>query len=164
MQTVAYNRERAAAYAKAWALRRNPAYYDFSGIGGDCTNYASQCLFAGSGQMNFTPVFGWYYLSANERTASWTGVQFFYDFLTGNEGLGPFATEAERSALEIGDFVQLGREDGGFYHTPVVTGFKGNMPLVSAHSYNAYNRPLDSYAYARIRYLHIACVRIPDGA
>lgn len=162
MRIVPYNRENAVRYALEWALSRNPAYYDFSDLGGDCTNYASQCLFAGSRQMNFTPVFGWFYLSANNRTASWTGVEFFYDFLIGNEGLGPIARETDRASLQRGDFVQLGRADGSFYHTPVVTGFAGDMPLVSAHSNDVRNRPLDDYTYARACYLHIAGVRIPD--
>ena len=28
---------------------RNPAYLDFHGLGGDCTNFVSQCLYAGAG-------------------------------------------------------------------------------------------------------------------
>ena len=32
------------AYARKWAFSRNPAYYDFDDIGGDCTNFISQCL------------------------------------------------------------------------------------------------------------------------
>lgn len=47
----AYDRAAAVAYAHRWAFRRNPAYYDYEKIGGDCTNYASQCLYAGSGIM-----------------------------------------------------------------------------------------------------------------
>lgn len=31
---LAYNREKAVEYAKKWALERNPAYYNFDGIGG----------------------------------------------------------------------------------------------------------------------------------
>ena len=37
----AYDRAAAVAYAHRWAFRRNPAYYDYEKIGGDCTNYAS---------------------------------------------------------------------------------------------------------------------------
>ena len=106
METFAYDRNSAVQYAKKWAYRRNPAFYDFSKIGGDCTNFASQCIFAGAGIMNFTPVYGWYYLSANDRTASWTGVEYLYNFLTQNEGVGPFAKEVPLSELEIGDVVQ----------------------------------------------------------
>ena len=50
-----YNRANAVAYAKKWAYGRNPKYYDFSDLGGDCTNFASQCIYAGSGVMNYTP-------------------------------------------------------------------------------------------------------------
>ena len=42
-----YNREAAVAYAKKWALGRNPAYKDYELLGGDCTNYISQSLHAG---------------------------------------------------------------------------------------------------------------------
>ena len=70
-----YDRAAAVAYAHAWAYRRNPLYLDFSAIGGDCTNFASQCIYAGAGIMNFTPLYGWFYRGADDRTPSWTGVQ-----------------------------------------------------------------------------------------
>ena len=112
MATLIYNRAAAAAYAKKWAFGRNPAYYNFDKLGGDCTNYASQCLYAGSGVMNFTPVTGWFYKTANDRTASWTGVEYFFRFLTENEGAGPFGEEAPLDELEIGDFVPRGVDVG----------------------------------------------------
>ena len=55
-----YDRASAVAYANRWAYFRNPEYYDFSSIGGDCTSFASQCILAGGAPMNFTPDFGWY--------------------------------------------------------------------------------------------------------
>lgn len=159
MTNLIYDRNLAVQYAKKWAFRRNPAFYDFSNIGGDCTNFASQCIFAGAGIMNYTPITGWYYISANDRTASWTGVEYLYNFLTGNEGEGPYAKEVPLSELEIGDVVQLGRETGDFYHTPVVVGFSRGQILVAAHSYDAYNKPLFSYNFDRVRGLHILGVR-----
>lgn len=159
MINLVYDRTAAVMYAKKWAFGRNPAFYDFSAIGGDCTNYASQCIFAGAGVMNFTPVFGWFYRSADDRTASWTGVEFLYRFLTENKGAGPFAEEVPLNRLEIGDVVQLGRATGDFYHTPVVVGFSRGEILVAAHSYDAFNKPLSSYSYARVRGIHILGVR-----
>ena len=50
----------------------NPKYYNFQNIGGDCTNFASQVLYAGSGIMNYTPTFGWYYINVNDRAPAWT--------------------------------------------------------------------------------------------
>ena len=117
--------------------------------------------------MNYTPVFGWFYRSANERTASWTGVEYFYNFLTQNEsgigtGAGPFAEETTIDKLQIGDFVQLGRNTGDFYHTPVVVGFSRGVPLVAAHTYDAFNRSLNTYRFERIRCLHVLGVRKAD--
>ena len=42
--TKPYNRARAVEYAQRWALSRNPLFYDFTGGGGNCTNFVSQCL------------------------------------------------------------------------------------------------------------------------
>lgn len=155
-----YNRERAREYARRWAFDRNPLFADYTGIGGNCTNFVSQCVYAGSCRMNFTPVFGWYYIDADDRTASFTGVRFFYNFLVGNEGVGPFATEIDEAALEVGDVVQLGREADGYYHTLLVVGREeeGGL-LVAAQSDDAYNRPLSSYSFEFARYLHIEGVR-----
>ena len=53
-----YDRQAAVTYAHRWAYHRNPDFYNFDELGGDCTNFASQCLYAGSGVMNYTPTFG----------------------------------------------------------------------------------------------------------
>lgn len=154
-----YDREKAVAYARKWAFGRNPAFYNFDGLGGDCTNFASQCLYAGAGVMNYTPVFGWYYIDLNQRAPAWTGVEYFYRFLTENTGMGPFAEEVELSELLIGDFVQLGRATGDFYHTPVVTAVKNGKIYVAAHTYDAFDRPLSSYVFEKARGIHITGVR-----
>lgn len=150
-----YLRDRALAYAKEWAFSRNPLFYDYTGIGGNCTNFVSQCLYAGSCEMNFTPVYGWYYLSSEERTAAWTGVEYLYNFLIGNRGVGPFGREVSAGELATGDVIQLAREDGVFYHTLLVSGFEGDTYLVAAQSDDAFDRPLNSYNYATARYIHI---------
>lgn len=65
MQLVAfdYDRQAAVEYAHQWAYFRNPQFYDFNSIGGDCTNFVSQCVFAGTGVMNYTPNIGWFYIN-----------------------------------------------------------------------------------------------------
>ena len=166
MKTIAYNRYAAVAYAKKWAYSRNPDYYDFSDVGGDCTSFASQCLFAGAGVMNYTRDIGWYYKSVNDRAAAWTGVEYFYNFLIANtnspvgDGAGPFGEPCSLAEVEIGDFIQFGRETGDFYHTPVVVGFYGNEPLLAAHSNDAFNRRLSSYRYEKLRCIHVLGARI----
>ncbi|MBQ6932727.1 MAG: amidase domain-containing protein, partial [Clostridia bacterium] len=118
--TKEYNRDKALAYAKRWALDRNPLFFSFNGIGGDCTNFVSQCIFAGGCVMNYTPTYGWYYISSSDRTPSWSGVQFFYDFMVNNKEQGPFATEVTADRIERGDIIQLGNEEGLFYHSLIV--------------------------------------------
>lgn len=159
MEEMTYDRAKAVAYAERWALSRNPRFYDFENIGGDCTNFASQCIYAGAGVMNWTPVTGWYYISASRRTASWTGVEYLYRFLVTNGGAGPYARVVSREEIQPGDIVQLGREDGHFYHSPVVLGVRGGEIYVAAHTYDALWRPLSSYEFDQARYLHIEGVR-----
>ena len=156
LKRIPYDREKAVRYAREWALKRNPRYLNFDDMGGDCTNFASQCLFAGCGQMNYTPATGWYYNRPNDRTASWTGVRFLADFLLSNRSSGPYAEETDRSGLAPGDLVQLGSADGVYYHTPIVTSVSAEGIFVAAHSFDAYMRPLQSYSFARLRCFHIA--------
>ena len=165
MKVIEYNREKAVAYARRWAFSRNPNYYNFDRLGGDCTNFASQCLFAGVGIMNVTPDLGWFYYSLENRAAAWTGVEYFYNFLIRNHegvgnGAGPYAVEVAISDLQIGDFIQLGRGTGDFYHTPVVVGFQNGIPLVAAHTNNAFNRSLYSYSFEKARGIHILAARV----
>ena len=76
MLELPYDRSAAVRYAARWAYGRNPAYMNFTGIGGDCTNFVSQFIYAGAGVMNYTPDFGWYYISPDNRAAAWTGVTY----------------------------------------------------------------------------------------
>ena len=158
MRETAYNAQAAVDYARKWALSRNPAYYDFEKIGGDCTNFASQSIFAGARVMNYTPVTGWFYRSSSDRTASWTGVEYLYKFLVNNRSVGPYGHLVVQNEARPGDIVQLGRNDGSFYHSPVITAVSPTI-LVAAHTYDALDRPLSSYIYETARFIHIDGVR-----
>ena len=163
LRLIPYNRRAAVAYAHKWAFGRNPAFFDFSDLGGDCTNFASQCLYAGTGIMNFTPELGWYYIDVENRSPSWTGVPFFWDFMVRNIASdGPFGLEAAPEFIRPGDFVQIRFATSGdvFAHTPVVVsvGYPPTLDniLVAAHSNDADNRPLSTYEdVEEFRFLHI---------
>ncbi len=159
MKIIEYDRAKAVAYAKEWAFKRNPEFYNFNNLGGDCTNFASQCIYAGTGIMNFTPTFGWYYRSLNDRAPAWTGVEYLYNFLVGNGGEGPFAENVPLEKVEIGDIIQLGTATGDFYHSPVVVDVRGGRIFIAAHSYDAYMRPLSTYNYYQARGIHILGAR-----
>ena len=169
--TKPYNRERAVEYALEWALMRNPLFLNFTGRGGDCTNFISQCILAGSCTMDYTKDFGWYYINVDNRAPSWTGVEFFYDFITEqpifsseNSGIGPYGREVRAREVELGDIIQLADSEGDFYHSLIVTGFEANDFLICAHSDDARNRRFSTYNYSSLRYFHIDGVRIdvPD--
>lgn len=151
---ILYNRNAAIEYAWKWAYSRNPRYIDFSNLGGDCTNFISQCIYAGSNVMNFTPDTGWYYISSSERAAAWTSANFLGKFLITNKGNGPLAIYTDINLLEKGDLVQLSFGDNVFTHSLLVI---NTFPIitVATHTNDAYDRPLNSYNYELIRYLHI---------
>ena len=164
MRARDYHRGNAVAYAHQWALGRNPKFYDFELLGGDCTNFASQVLYAGAGVMNFTPTYGWYYHSLNRRAPAWTGVEYLYRFLIRNRGVGPVAVETDLSQAEPGDLVQLSFDGETFSHSPVIVSV-GEPPslyntLVAAHSYDVDNQPLGNYLFKRLRVLHITHVNV----
>lgn len=165
---IEYDRESAVRYAHRWAYDRNPRYYNYDEIGGDCTNFASQCLYAGTGIMNFTPTFGWYYIGPNDKAPAWTGVPYFFNFLTRDEiSAGPFGIEAEPEILLPGDFVQIRFDTEEFGHTPVIVEVgepaTPETILVAAHSEDADYRPLSSYPYRELRYIHILGAWLPFG-
>ncbi len=155
-----YLRERAVMYARKYAFMRNPLFYSFAGIGGNCTNFVSQCVLAGSCVMNFTAVYGWYYLSTTRRSASWTGVEYFYNFMTQNTDVGPFGEEVSIENAEIGDVIQLANEAGDFYHTLIISKIDESGEIyICANSNDALDKPLSEYNYFSLRVIHILGVR-----
>lgn len=115
-----YNRDKVYTYAKKWAYSRNPKYYNFDSIGGDCTNFVSQCIYAGQNQMNYNKKNGWYYINANNKSPSWTGVDFLYKFLITNKSVGPQGKETLINNLDIGDVIQLSFDGNTFSHSLIV--------------------------------------------
>ena len=155
-----YDRDAAVAYAHRWAYGRNPAYYDYEDIGGDCTNFASQCVYAGARIMNFTPTFGWYYIDANNKAPAWTGVTYFWNFMTRKAfSVGPVGVPAGMEDLLPGDIVQLSFKGQTFQHSPVVVQPSADGDpakiLLAAHSNDVDWRPLDTYTFQAYRVLHI---------
>ncbi|MBO4299062.1 MAG: amidase domain-containing protein [Clostridia bacterium] len=141
-----YDRGKAVSYARTWALHRNPAFGNFSGLGGDCANFASQCLWAG---WNRRMASQWYYRSMDDRTPSWSGVKFLRRWLL----------EAGRAEIcdlgeaEAGDVIFLWN-GSRYYHTLVVLR-PGGDPLVAAHTHDALNRPVSDYGPVAREALHV---------
>ncbi len=162
-----YNRHKAVEYAHRWAYMRNPLYMDFSGMGGDCTNFVSQCVYAGAPVMNGTPTYGWYYYGPENRAPAWSGVKYFHRFLISNQGPGPYAQEVDIREIQPGDVIQLATVERDFHHMVLVVSV-GEEPAfhtirIAAHTDDADNRLLSSYPIRMIRFLHIVGVRPQKG-
>lgn len=165
-----FYREQAVQYANYWAYRRNPNYYSFDQLGGDCTNFVSQAIYYAAGVMNYTPTYGWYYISLNNRAPAWTGVPYFWDFFTTNKGPGPYGHEVSLSQVQPGDVIQMAIKDPNtFGHTVLVTDILSENPdadsiVIAAHDRDSAYRPISSYSYYMIRALHIDGVRYLSAA
>lgn len=164
-----YNPTKAVAYAKKYALDYNNLEYPAFSIltGGDCTNFVSQCLFAGGipkdewskrGVVDTTNL--WYYYNVYEEhaqsgahvdyyTTSWIRVADLYEYLD-KKGL---ASIVEVSSIQdlykearIGDIVQLSRGGGNYYHSIIITAGSGGNMKYCGHTTDRYNYPLNTLA------------------
>lgn len=161
MRVFKYDRKSAKEYAKKWAYQRNPAYLNFDNLGGDCTNFVSQCIYNGANVMNYSKN-GWYYKNGNDKSPSWTGVNFLENFLLKNKSVGPFAKLANIDELEIGDIIQLSFDGTNFGHSLIIvekTGQSFDEIFVATHTFDSYGRKMSSYMYESSRLLHIEGIR-----
>lgn len=161
MKILEYDRNSAKEYAKKWAYRRNPKYYNYEAIGGDCTNFISQCIFSSCKIMNYDKN-GWYYNNANDKSPSWTGVEFLNSFLLNNKTIGPFAKLAKIEELELGDIIQLSFNGNTFGHSLIIVEKLANNLdniFIATHTFDTYMRKVSSYDYVKIRFLHIEGIR-----
>lgn len=163
MKELIYDRNKVIEYAKKWALSRNPKYYNFDNVGGDCTSFVSQCIFAGAKVMNYTKDVGWYYINGNNKSPSWSGVDFLYKFLINNKSVGPYGKEAKINEIEIGDIAQLSFDGDKFEHTLMIVNIENKFTLskikIASHTFDSFNKAISEYLFQKIRFIHISGVR-----
>jgi len=156
-----YNRENAVAYADkycgaAWGsgndYKYNKKYNDYNGIGGDCTNFASQVL--GDKEGGGMPLTGAWVPHSN----AWANADGLKNYLVSSGRgsilkIGTFKelTEATSSLpggavskLKLGDLIAYEKGKGNIDHFAVVTGFDSKgYPLVNSHTTDRYHVPWD---------------------
>lgn len=163
-----YRRDQVVAYADRWWNEPNPAYENFEV---NCTNYVSQCVFAGHAPMNYTDRrdSGWWYKGRSGGqelwSYSWAVSNAFEAYLAAPHAEGMRATAVEQPReLQLGDVITYDWDgDGRYQHSTVVTAFdRQGMPLVNANTVSSRHRYWDyrdSYAWTdrtRYRFFHIA--------
>ncbi len=151
-----YNRHKAVEYAETYWNHPNPAFRTFEV---DCTNFVSQCLYAGGIPMVFTSNrgTGWWY-KGSSWSYSWAVANSLYLLL--GSGKAPFYAKKVHSPaeLQIGDVICYDFDgDGRWQHnTFVVAKDSQGMPLVNARTTDSRHRYWeykDSSAYTdRIQY------------
>ncbi|MGG6312565.1 amidase domain-containing protein [Paenibacillus macerans] len=166
-RSVAYRREEAVLYADRWWDSFNP---EFAAFEVDCTNYISQCLFAGGAPINYTGKreSGWWYKGYVGKQEAWSyswSVANALERHLSRSDSGLRAELLERpEQLQLGDVIIYDWDGNGAYqHSTIVTAFDaGGMPLVNAHttpSKHRYWDYRDSYAWSEntvYRFFHIA--------
>ncbi|MCI8759813.1 MAG: amidase domain-containing protein [Clostridia bacterium] len=164
MKYKEYNRTEVVQYAQKWALSRNPKYYNFDNVGGDCTSFVSQCILAGSKTMNYTKDIGWYYINGNNKSPSWSGVEYLYQFLVTNKGIGPQAIETTQNKIEVGDIAQVSFDGERFSHTLMIVKIENKFIMkgiqIASHTFDSLNKPISEYDFEKIRWIHIQRVGI----
>ncbi|MFW2488296.1 hypothetical protein D2A34_08210 [Clostridium chromiireducens] len=141
--------EKACAYAETYALKPNPIYKSFDGIGGDCTNFMSQILYAGGFKENSI----W-----KPYTNPWIRVEDLYSYLT-SQKLG--IKLPDDSYLDRGCLIQFYTPSiGRYFHNGFITyKLQNNDCLYCCHSYNKLNYPLSEiypHKYPKLRALKLS--------
>lgn len=165
-RAIPYYRERAAQYADQWWNGSNPEFLSFEV---DCTNYISQCLFAGGAPINYTGrrESGWWYKGMINNREAWSFSWAVANSLESHLRLSETGLRAELvggpGQLKLGDVITYDWDgDGRYQHSVIVTAFDaGGMPLVNAHTTSSRHRYWDyrdSYAWSprtQYRFFHI---------
>ncbi len=142
----------------------NSNFYNFNSVGGDCQNFASQCIWAGfNGNNDSSAIFGlfrpmdsddprWYSAgNSSSYTPSWTGTRAFdtYTDDTGNgariEAIkhGNYYSDIDISSLQLGDEIIV--NGGG--HAIIISDIDSNGAYYSAHNSNSRRVRLSDYTY-----------------
>jgi len=157
-----YDRLRAVQYAERWWNDYNPRFEKFAV---DCTNFISQCLYAGGAPMRGYPdrSKGWWMQNKN-WSYSWSTSHSLRQYLLSSKVGLRGKRVAHPAELKLGDVIFYDFQGNGrFDHSTIVTAKDADgMPLVNAHTTNSRMRYWsyeDSSAYTEnIQYTFVTIV------
>ena len=166
-----YDREKALEYAAEWFDKRNSEYLEYDLYGGNCQNFASQCIYAGGMDMDIKGSFvcQWKFYgkdlnlsqTAAGRSYSWIGVDEFYTYAVNNKSTGLITqTNIDLKYAQKGDVIQVGAYNK-WHHSLLVTDvlFDADGQLAEvvlcSNTADRWNYPLSAYIYTYPRLIHI---------
>ena len=95
------------------------------------------------------------YQTASGRSYSWTGVDYFYNYVKENNNDGICGeVDVNLYYAEIGDVIQVGYNDI-YRHSTIVSKIENNHILVNSNSNNLKDYPVDAYVYPLKRLIKI---------
>ncbi|MCQ1531547.1 amidase domain-containing protein [Lutispora saccharofermentans] len=184
-QNSKYDREKAAQYADkycgiAWGsgndFKYNSKYQDYNGIGGDCTNYVSQCI-GDKEEGGGIPFDGTWFATypkygKAQGSAAFVNANAFWNYIlySGKGRLIKKGTYKELTKpiedypigivgkIEVGDLLCY-EKDGKIDHFSIITAkdSKG-YPMINSHTSDRYHVPFDfgwSEKFTKFHLIHI---------
>jgi hypothetical protein len=159
-----YDRRAAVAYADAWALKSNPAYW--SSPDNDCANFVSQCLAAGGLRPTFDAGRAWHANGTDFPTPAWVNCGAQMEALSaGGTGHSRYLTRSTRepaSRWATGDIVYLGNLVDGdvvWQHVIICAGRRKGEWLYDSHTTAHRRRPLSVWYpahFSQVAFCHVA--------
>lgn len=157
-----YNREEAVTYARQWAGERNPQWQVYDGMGGNCMNFVSQCLYAGGIPMDDSGTAQWYWYSDSNRVPAWTGVSAFREYARSNTSYGLSAqVGASYYSGETGDVILMST-NARYHHAVIISQVVRNESgetvdyLICSNTGNYRDFPAAAYVYPEQELVRIA--------
>jgi hypothetical protein len=145
-----YNADDAAAYAVRYYINYNPVYSDFSPA--DCTNFASQCLYAGGLPTDST----WH-----NGTVAWNGATSLCNYLY-NQGY-TYYDDCGKDKMSKGDVIIYRDNDGCWHgstwfpaekdwdHSAIINYADGNDVHICSHTWDRCDKDVFSIDYPHYR-------------
>ena len=165
-----YNRQKAVDYAREWYDDRNNEFYSYSDLSGDCTNFTSQCLYAGGIPMDsdwhsirtekniFKRIFQkpWNWFKNNgyyewDISRAWQTVSAQYEYIKENYCGGkeiiitsPDEIEAAiaNNLIQAGDLLYF-KAGTALHHSVIITQVTNNMIYYAGHTNSCFDKPLN---------------------
>lgn len=98
-----YNAADAVSYAKSYAEKHNPNFYEVGDWMGNCMNYVSQCIWYGFGANDGKMTKQWF-AGTGGGSSAWENVNAFWRYASGGNGMRVQELDGFE-AMEVGDIL-----------------------------------------------------------